>query len=578
MSSLQRVRLLPGAIIDERYLIEGYIGEGGFAAVFKARHIHIGRAAALKILQPQHNTELKREFERRFLQEAQAMASLNHAHIVSIHDFGFHGVERVPYLAMELLQGHDLETELLRGPLSFVRAQRLILPVMEALQEAHRLKIVHKDLKPANLFLAQPNTEHEKLKVLDFGVARIENKDKNTKTGLILGTPQYLSPEYIEQQSATPAMDVYQLGLILVEMLTGSPVIAELNPLQCVALHIKGGLEIPEPLLLSPLGPILELALALEPEQRFHDAGAFGAALAQVVPHTVPPVEPTTPRIRLARGSGEWGRLSTPNQALPPSSLHTNPSSSNLSQERSDQEFNYQTPQSIKISAEHVSAETANHIVTNLHLRRSSSPQVESIQTEHQSTHNSKQARKKQNKGTDQRRLTGAIFISLVVLFVLTGFLVYFIKADRSIATKAQNTPTPKHIHTDPRLATPQKVTTTLISDPIGAKVYRDEQLLGTTPFSWSHLPEEGLHRFVLQLDQYEPQPVEVDLQVAGSWEINLRPQPQSPKHSSPTSPPPAPQATSVSSQTPPPTRPPSSAAPRTNKRIRKTVGIGHEL
>lgn len=277
-------RLPVGTVVDGRYEILAFMGQGGFARVYKARHVHMDDVVALKVLNspPEDSPEA---FEERFLLEAQIAASLKHPNIVAIRDFGFTDVGRRPYIAMELLTGHDLEEEISeRGPMEVQRVQRLMVPCLEAIGQGHAKGIIHKDLKPANLFICDPDTDAERLVVLDFGVARLDSDEgkKMTKTGTFTGTPQYLSPEYIIDQTVTPALDVYQLGLILAEMLSGKAAVPHTSPYTCLMAHCSGDLDIPVFIRRGPLGQVLDGALVLDHGDRFNTATAFRDALAAV--------------------------------------------------------------------------------------------------------------------------------------------------------------------------------------------------------------------------------------------------------------------------------------------------------
>jgi len=282
--SVAEEKLEPGAIVDERYEILDFLGEGGFARVYRARHVHIDRPVAIKVLDVSKVPRAS-GFEARFVREAQTAARIDHPNVVTIHDFGFSGDSRRPYLAMELLEGHDLEAELAEnGRLETARAVTLFLGALDALAEAHTEGIVHKDLKPSNLFITHPGESRENMLVLDFGVASVgaSAQQRLTATGQILGTPQYLSPEYIQDQIALPAFDVYQMGLILAEMLTGAAIIDAENPFQILMAHCQGNYELPVRLLDSPLGPVLEQALAIDHDARYQNAGEFRDALAEL--------------------------------------------------------------------------------------------------------------------------------------------------------------------------------------------------------------------------------------------------------------------------------------------------------
>ena len=277
-------RSLPiGTVVDGRYEITGLLGQGGFATVFRARHVHIGSEVALKILDLKLG-KTEKEFVERFIREAQIASRIKHPNVVNIYDFGFAGSQDRPYIAMELLVGHELSDEIQeRGPLTPKRALKLFLPALEALQQGHELGIVHKDLKPANLYITNPESPQEILKILDFGVARIDAADmaKLTGTGEILGTPNYLAPEYIQQQIVTPALDVYQMALILAEAISGERAVSG-NPYTAVMLHCSGQLQIPEVLKRGAIGDIFNRALSINHLQRYPNAGAFAAGLKSV--------------------------------------------------------------------------------------------------------------------------------------------------------------------------------------------------------------------------------------------------------------------------------------------------------
>ena len=279
-----------GKILDGRYEVIEFLGAGAFAAVYKAKQLNIKRNVALKVLNiinAWQDAATRKAFGDRFLREAQTAAQIRHPNVVTIYDFGIIEDLGQPFIVMELLEGHDLEEELnLHGPMDAERAIELMLGSLEALGEGHELGIVHKDLKPANLFITDPGTRREKLKIVDFGIARIQEEEgqKLTGTGQLFGTPQYLAPEYIERQIAKPALDVYQMGLILVEMLTARTVVDVDNPYKCLMMHCNGELPIPPSLLEGAHGAVLKKALEVDWESRYTDAHAFGDALKTLDP------------------------------------------------------------------------------------------------------------------------------------------------------------------------------------------------------------------------------------------------------------------------------------------------------
>jgi hypothetical protein len=282
--------LQPGKIVDGRYELLRPLGRGGFAEVYAARQLHIDREVALKILHVPFDASreglLKRE---RFTRDARLAARIKHPGVVTIYDFGVEPNGGFPYIAMELLEGHDLGEELERhGGMSEGRALRLLVGALDALQEGHRQGIVHKDLKPSNLYLVHPGTPKEHLKIIDFGIAMMGQEERITQSNQPLGTAAYMAPEYIRDQIASPALDVYQVGLILTEVLSGAPLVQGETPIQCMFRHLSGDLVLPAGLVDTPLGAVVRRALLMDHQQRYADAGAFAVALREVLGEAAP--------------------------------------------------------------------------------------------------------------------------------------------------------------------------------------------------------------------------------------------------------------------------------------------------
>ncbi len=302
-----------GSIIANRYKIVSKLGSGGFAVVYRAFDSQIERDVAIKILNLDvlsGNEQSREAMLERFRREARLAARIRHANVVEIYDLGELENHTHPYIIMEILEGYDLDEELAKYKgMVPARALPLFCGALDALAEAHRKNIIHKDIKPANLFLNYPNTRQESLKVVDFGIAHIAGKldTRLTQTGMMFGTPQYLPPEYIQNQTVSPAMDVYQMALVLVEMLTGHAVVDAETPWQCAMKHVMRSYSLPDPLLASPLGPVLIRALEADHEVRYPDAGAFVDALLKIDPATVPDVRGEDVRQRsFDVDSGEW--------------------------------------------------------------------------------------------------------------------------------------------------------------------------------------------------------------------------------------------------------------------------------
>jgi len=293
--------------LEGRYRIEAEIGSGGLGAVYRAKHVSLGKPVAIKVLHAQWgaNEVLRGRFER----EAKALAALKHPNIVAITDFGIAG--NTPYLVMELLAGEALAQRLARGPIEPAAASVLALTLLRALAFVHRRGLVHRDLKPANVFLQQSADGRQCLKLLDFGLAKFTAESTKgadptlTRTGDIMGTPAYMAPEQIAAQPMDARTDVYQVAVILFQMLAGR-LPFEGEP----AEQLRGHLAEPPPRLAdarsdkrgSPaLDAVLQRALAKSAEARFADAGEMLVALeALPQPWTLAPAEtqaptPTTP-------------------------------------------------------------------------------------------------------------------------------------------------------------------------------------------------------------------------------------------------------------------------------------------
>ncbi len=339
----QAAPTLIGRVLKDTYEITGHLSAGGYGVLYKGQHIHLKTPVAVKV-QIQGEGEDDRQ-RKRFFQEAQAAAQLRHPNIVAIQDFDVLETGE-PYMVMDLLEGHDLGVELHRyGALGLERALNLLIPCLDGLAQAHDLGIVHKDLKPANLFVVHPRGEDEHLCVLDFGIARMikprtESAHKLplfkaalegipeslTVAGKPVGTARYIAPEYLrDQDNVTPAVDVYQIGLILVEMITGSAVVQGEGWVALAMKHVEGDLDVPDAILDDPrLGPIVRKALSRDPEGRFADARVFKEALEGLRAGTMPILQAVAaPRRGTALPLEEQATRMFGVEALPPAAEPT---------------------------------------------------------------------------------------------------------------------------------------------------------------------------------------------------------------------------------------------------------------
>jgi CheY-like chemotaxis protein len=231
--------LRPGLVLDGRYRLEGRVGAGNFGTVYKARHLELDHTVAVKVLQSSAITDP--DAMTRFRREGVTACRVRHPNAVGVLDFGITS-RGIAYLVMELLAGYALEDEMKGGRvLPLGRSLRIVAAVCEALAVAHRAGIVHRDIKPGNVFLHQAGGQ-EVPKVLDFGIAKIAGaaalQQRVTLEGWIVGTPVYMAPERFGPQEITGEADVYSAGIMLYQMLTGRlPFDAESDPLAVAMKH-----------------------------------------------------------------------------------------------------------------------------------------------------------------------------------------------------------------------------------------------------------------------------------------------------------------------------------------------------
>ncbi|QSQ20392.1 protein kinase [Pyxidicoccus parkwayensis] len=217
------VELREGSMLGN-YQLERLLGEGSMGKVFQARHARLGRQVALKVLKAEHARDSG--FVQRFFQEARTVNQINHEHIVEIFDFVDEGEGGHVYCVMELLRGQSLTSLVQEEKLTLARIQRIVVQVCAALGAAHQVGVVHRDVKPDNLFIIHRAGQPDFVKVLDFGVAKLLTSEGNTSgtmDGTIIGTPAYMAPEQAAGLQVDPRADVYAVGNILYELLSGKP-------------------------------------------------------------------------------------------------------------------------------------------------------------------------------------------------------------------------------------------------------------------------------------------------------------------------------------------------------------------
>ncbi len=276
--------LTPGTVVGGRYQVVSLIGEGGYGAVYVAVQSPLGRRVALKVLHP---GVLGRDTAReRFVREAEVTQSLTHPNVVRLFDFGTTD-QGMPYIVWELLDGRSIEHEIARsGPLPVSRVSRITKQILKALAEAHARGIVHRDIKPGNVFLSDFAGEPDFVKVLDFGIARAPKEHKTgglTQEGVSLGTPAYMAPEQVLDEALDGRADLYAVGLLMSEMLSGVPVFRGDNAMK-IAMQQIDAAPVPLPPVVSgsPLGAVIVRAAQKDPAHRFGSALEMLAWLEQL--------------------------------------------------------------------------------------------------------------------------------------------------------------------------------------------------------------------------------------------------------------------------------------------------------
>ena len=312
---------LVGRTIDGRYTVLRELGRGGMGAVYVAKQKYLGREVALKVLL--HSLSSDEAYVKRFLREARVVAGLKDPHTITVHEFGITDDDLL-YFTMELLEGVSLSQIIReRGALPPERVALIVEQACQSLTEAHDKGLVHRDLKPDNIFISRDTNYDDFVTVLDFGIAKpLDQAEQLTVTGIVCGTPQYLSPEQATGKNLRASSDLYSLGILVFEMLTGTIPFQHKNLTQILIDH----LDKPPPALSDvrndlpfslPLEAFVTRALAKSPADRPPNARAFSQELRRAV---------ETPAARIGRPSkGDTADLfpgrradTTPGHPVPP--------------------------------------------------------------------------------------------------------------------------------------------------------------------------------------------------------------------------------------------------------------------
>jgi serine/threonine protein kinase len=280
---------LLGRVINDKFRILGFIARGGMGKVYRAEQVPLGRVCAIKILNPSYTGDHNPQFHKRFFLEASMTSKLRHPNTVTIFDYG-HTDDDIYYMAMEYLEGYTLHRAIRQvGHLPEERTAHISRQICRSLREAHTLGVVHRDLKPANVYLLEHGDEPDYVKVLDFGLVKDVSSDSEelTKAGLFMGSPKYMAPEQINGGVIDSRTDIYALGIIMYEMVTGKVPFDRPKSVDILMAHVNE--EVPPIRIMNPaarVSPALEEAItrcmAKNPNDRYRSMDEVIAALKRL--------------------------------------------------------------------------------------------------------------------------------------------------------------------------------------------------------------------------------------------------------------------------------------------------------
>jgi serine/threonine-protein kinase len=278
---------LIGTTLDGKYQIQSLIAEGGMAMLYRALQIAMERTVAIKVMKP--NAAMTAVRLKRFEQECKLAARLNHPNIVSVYDVGWVS-EQEPFLVMEFIDGNPLANDISeKGPPPPKVAGQILIQILRGLEEAHAAGIIHRDLKPDNILLQKKSDRADWVKIVDFGIANFNNSSKRiTQHGAIIGTPVYMAPEQFKDGPIDHRADVYAMGILMFETLTGDVPFDGTSP---QVIMLKQLMDEPADVfsLRKDIPPsfdqIIKRALAKDPDERFQSVREFREALELALSH-----------------------------------------------------------------------------------------------------------------------------------------------------------------------------------------------------------------------------------------------------------------------------------------------------
>lgn len=302
-----------GRVLDGKYRIDGFLTRGGMGAVYRATHVLLDKPVAVKLIKPELVSSP--DIVKRFQREARAAAQLSHPNIVTVHDLG-QADDGTLYIVMELVHGESLKAIIKNeGPFAPSRAIEITRQICDGLALAHSQNVVHRDLKPQNVVVCQEPSGREVPKLLDFGIAKTFEPDSTalTSTGMVLGTPQYMSPEQAKGLAVDARSDLYSLGIVLYEMLVGKVPFDDNSVPAVLVKHVSEPPQPPSeirPGLAPELEAVVLRCLEKDPDSRFRDATELASALERAQAETAAFASSTGPI-----GVGETATLTAPEGA-----------------------------------------------------------------------------------------------------------------------------------------------------------------------------------------------------------------------------------------------------------------------
>jgi serine/threonine-protein kinase len=282
-----------------RFRVLDVLGRGAMGVVYRAEDPALGRIVAIKTVTLTGTDEERAHFEARFLQEARAAGGIGHPSIVTIYDVGREG--DVAFMAMELLDGRELRDLVRGGSLAPSEAVEIAAQVAEALAAAHERGVIHRDVKPGNIMVL----DNSRVKIMDFGIARLREPAVKTATGMMLGSPRYMSPEQVSGEPFDHRADIFSLGVVLYEMLTGVTPFAG-DDITQLMFQVVNAAVVPPSHVNRALPPVLDYILARalkkKPEERYGSAAEFATDLRDAIPDVLAAEAEVIARARAAGG------------------------------------------------------------------------------------------------------------------------------------------------------------------------------------------------------------------------------------------------------------------------------------